>query len=109
MFTRRLSVYTLPGVARLAAQGSTAAPVSIHVTGAVKQVLMLTAGDLAKIPRVSIHLPRDGRQKIYEGDRAGGKPLVGTEGPFRLVVPQDKPAARSVRMLTRLEVVQVRK
>jgi DMSO/TMAO reductase YedYZ molybdopterin-dependent catalytic subunit len=42
-------------------------------------------------------------------DTENGKPLSGTQGRFRLIVPKDKPGARSVRMLTRLEVVQVRK
>jgi hypothetical protein len=36
------------------------------------------------------------------------KPLFGAQGGFRLVVPKDKAAARSVRMLTKLEV-QLRK
>jgi len=31
------------------------------------------------------------------------------ENRFRLVVPKDKPGARSVRMLTKLEVVHLRK
>jgi DMSO/TMAO reductase YedYZ molybdopterin-dependent catalytic subunit len=47
--------------------------------------------------------------EILLADTADGKPLFGAQGRFRLVVPKDKPAARSVRMLTRLEVVQVRK
>jgi DMSO/TMAO reductase YedYZ molybdopterin-dependent catalytic subunit len=42
-------------------------------------------------------------------DKADGKPLVGSQGPFRLVVAKDKPGARSVRMLTKIDVVQVRK
>ncbi|HEY4361590.1 MAG TPA: molybdopterin-dependent oxidoreductase [Bryobacteraceae bacterium] len=42
-------------------------------------------------------------------DKADGKPLVGSQGPFRLVVAKDKPGARSVRMLNKIEVVQVRK
>jgi DMSO/TMAO reductase YedYZ molybdopterin-dependent catalytic subunit len=42
-------------------------------------------------------------------DTANGKPLFGAQGRFRLVAPKDKPGARSVRMLTRLEVVQLRK
>jgi hypothetical protein len=33
----------------------------------------------------------------------------GAQGRFRLAVPKDKPGAHSVRMLTKLEVVQVRK
>ena len=47
--------------------------------------------------------------KILLADTANGKPLFGSQGRFRLVVPMDKPGARSVRMFTRLEVVQVRK
>jgi len=42
-------------------------------------------------------------------DKADGKSLTGENGPFRLVIPKDKRAARSVRMLNRLELVPVRK
>jgi DMSO/TMAO reductase YedYZ molybdopterin-dependent catalytic subunit len=42
-------------------------------------------------------------------DKADGKPLVGSQGPFRLVVAKDKPGARSIRMLTKIDVVQLRK
>jgi DMSO/TMAO reductase YedYZ molybdopterin-dependent catalytic subunit len=42
-------------------------------------------------------------------DKADGKPLFGANGAFRLVVPKDKRGARSVRLLTKLEVVQLRK
>lgn len=48
-------------------------------------------------------------QEILLADTANGKPLFGEQGRFRLIVPKDKPGARSVRMLTKLEVVQVRK
>src|SRR5215469_15239323 len=41
-------------------------------------------------------------------DTANGKPLFGAQGRFRLVAPKDKPGARSVRMLSKLEVVQLR-
>jgi DMSO/TMAO reductase YedYZ molybdopterin-dependent catalytic subunit len=47
--------------------------------------------------------------EILLADTANGKPLFGSQGQFRLVVPKDKPGARSVRMLTKLLVVQVRK
>jgi DMSO/TMAO reductase YedYZ molybdopterin-dependent catalytic subunit len=47
--------------------------------------------------------------QILVADTANGKPLFGAQGRFRLVVPKDKPGARSVRMLTRLEVVRLRK
>jgi DMSO/TMAO reductase YedYZ molybdopterin-dependent catalytic subunit len=47
--------------------------------------------------------------EILLADTANGKPLSGAQGRFRLMVPKDKPGARSVRMLTRIEVVQLRK
>ena len=47
--------------------------------------------------------------EILVADTANGKPLFSAQGRFRLVVPKDKPGARSVRMLTTLEVVQLRK
>lgn len=47
--------------------------------------------------------------EILLADTANGKPLFGAQGRFRLVVPKDKQGARSVRMLTKLEVVQLRK
>lgn len=42
-------------------------------------------------------------------DKANGKALFGENGSFRLVVPKDKRGARSIRMLTSLNVVQLRK
>ena len=42
-------------------------------------------------------------------DTANGKPLFGENGSFRLVIPTDKRGARSVRLLTRIEVVQLKK
>lgn len=47
--------------------------------------------------------------QVLLADKADGKSLVGSQGPFRLVAAKDKPGARSVRMLTRIEVVQLRK
>lgn len=47
--------------------------------------------------------------QVLLADQADGKPLVGVQGPFRLVAPKDKRGARSVRMLIRLDVVQLRK
>jgi DMSO/TMAO reductase YedYZ molybdopterin-dependent catalytic subunit len=47
--------------------------------------------------------------EILLADTANGQPLFGAQGRFRLVVPKGKPGARSVRMLTKLEVVQLRK
>jgi hypothetical protein len=47
--------------------------------------------------------------EILLADTANGKPLFGAQGRFRLIASKDKPGARSVRMLTKLEVVQLRK
>lgn len=48
-------------------------------------------------------------EQFLLADKADGKPLFGSDGSFRLVVPKDKRGARSVRMLTKIEVVQLRK
>ena len=42
-------------------------------------------------------------------DTVNGKPLFGENGAFRLVIPKDKRGARSVRLLSKIEVVQLRK
>jgi DMSO/TMAO reductase YedYZ molybdopterin-dependent catalytic subunit len=47
--------------------------------------------------------------QILLADKANGKPLAAESGTFRLVVPKDKVGARSVRLLTKLEVVQLKK
>lgn len=162
MYTRRSLVLGLLAASVLVAQD---APPTVQVTGAVKQALTLSAGDLAKMPRASVRTTNAGMETVYEGvwlhdvlkmagvpqgsdlrgkalagyvlaeaqdgyqvvfslgevdpafidneillaDTANGKPLFGAQGRFRLVVPKDKPGARSVRMLTKLEVVQLRK
>jgi DMSO/TMAO reductase YedYZ molybdopterin-dependent catalytic subunit len=50
-----------------------------------------------------------GNAKILVADKRDGKPLFGYQGPFRLVCPNDKAGARSVRMLETLEVVRLQK
>jgi DMSO/TMAO reductase YedYZ molybdopterin-dependent catalytic subunit len=47
--------------------------------------------------------------EVLLADTANGKPLSGAQGRFRLVVPKEKHGARSVHMLSKLEIVQVRK
>lgn len=46
---------------------------------------------------------------IIIADKRDGKPLDEKEGPLRFIVPHDKKPARSVRMLDRIDVVQLRK
>jgi DMSO/TMAO reductase YedYZ molybdopterin-dependent catalytic subunit len=45
--------------------------------------------------------------QILVADTANGKSLIEEGESFRLIIPKDKQGARSVRMLTRIEVVQV--
>jgi DMSO/TMAO reductase YedYZ molybdopterin-dependent catalytic subunit len=50
-----------------------------------------------------------GNASILVADKRDGKPLFGYQGPLRLVCPNDKAGARSVRMLETLEVVRLQK
>jgi DMSO/TMAO reductase YedYZ molybdopterin-dependent catalytic subunit len=47
--------------------------------------------------------------KIIVADIVNGKPLFQYQGPLRLVVPNEKKGARSIRMLEKLTVVRLRK
>jgi len=47
--------------------------------------------------------------KIIVADTINGKPLFQYQGPLRLVVPGEKKAARSIRMLEKITVVRLRK
>ena len=50
-----------------------------------------------------------GNEQIVVADKRDGKSLFGYQGPFRLVCPNDKAGARSVRMLETIEVVRLQK
>lgn len=50
-----------------------------------------------------------GNESVLVADKRDGMPLTGNQGPFRLVCPNDKEGARSVRMLESIEVVALRK
>lgn len=47
-------------------------------------------------------------EQVLLADQADGKPLFPYQGPLRLVT-RDKRGARSIRMLERIEIVQLRK
>jgi hypothetical protein len=53
--------------------------------------------------------PDFGHAHVIVADQRNGAALFGYQGPLRLVVAGDKHGARSVRMLEKLQVVQVRK
>jgi DMSO/TMAO reductase YedYZ molybdopterin-dependent catalytic subunit len=50
-----------------------------------------------------------GNESVLIADKRDGKPLFGYQGPLRLVCPNDKAGARSVRMLETLEFVKIQK
>ncbi len=50
-----------------------------------------------------------GNQSVIVADKRDGKALFGYQGPLRLVCPNDKAGARSVRMLEALELVRLQK
>jgi hypothetical protein len=50
-----------------------------------------------------------GNELILVADKRDGKALFGYQGPLRLVCPNDKAGARSVRMLETIEVVKLLK
>jgi DMSO/TMAO reductase YedYZ molybdopterin-dependent catalytic subunit len=50
-----------------------------------------------------------GNETILVADKRDGKPLFGYQGPLRLVCPNDKAGARSVRMLESIEFVRLQK
>lgn len=47
--------------------------------------------------------------EIIVADKREGQPLANNEGPLRIIVPHDKRAARSLKMLREIDVVQLRK
>jgi len=53
--------------------------------------------------------PDFGNEQIIVADKRNGEPLPENQGPFRIVCPNDKHGARSVRMLETLEVMRLRK
>ncbi len=53
--------------------------------------------------------PEFANETIVVADKRDGKPLFGYQGPFRLVCPNDKAGARSVRMLGTIEFVRLQK
>ena len=47
--------------------------------------------------------------EIIVADRANGDRLLPDQGPIRIIAPKDVPGARSMRMLERIELVQLPK
>jgi hypothetical protein len=50
-----------------------------------------------------------GNEQVLVVDKREGKALFQYQGPFRILCPNDKAGARSLRMLESLEIVRLRK
>jgi hypothetical protein len=99
-----LKVYS--GVALSVLLSKAGAPTGKQLQGKANMVkyLLCTAGDgyqvIFALPELDSNFAS---QVIFLADKADGKPITGTKGPFRVVVPGDKRRARwiyDVRILT---------
>ncbi len=77
---------------------------------AVTSHVVATASDGYQAVFALVELdPAFSSHDIIVADTVDGKPLSGNLGAFRIVAPRDLRGVRSVRMLTRLEVVPLKK
>jgi DMSO/TMAO reductase YedYZ molybdopterin-dependent catalytic subunit len=71
-------------------------------------VVIITAADGYRAAFSLAELAPDlGGRAVLVADRRDGEPLGATEGPLRLVVPDDKRPTRWVRQVVRIDVRQV--
>lgn len=86
-----------------------AGPVDSLRGPALRRALVFVGRDgytgLIALPELDAGL---GGKKVYVVDREDGKPLGADHGPWRVIVVGDGRAARWVRQVVRIEVVQVR-
>ena len=82
-----------------------------HLTGkTLASYILVKARDGYDVVLTLAELEPDfGNEIALVADKRDGKPLFEYQGPFRLVFPNDKAGARSVRMLESLELVQLKK
>jgi DMSO/TMAO reductase YedYZ molybdopterin-dependent catalytic subunit len=99
------------GVTLLAVLQKAAAPFGKQLRGKVLSTYVLAkAKDGYRVIFTLGELDPDfGNETILLADKRDGKPLPDKQGPLRLVCPNDKEGARSVRMLETLEVVRLAK
>lgn len=91
--------------------GRAGAPLGRDLTGkALATYVRASASDGYEVVFSLAELdPAMSESSVIVADTVAGKPLVAPQGPLRIVAPQDKRAARSVRMLIALDVVRLRK
>jgi hypothetical protein len=106
-----LAVILLTSAASIAAAQEASAPAgTLAVSGDITTPLSLTAAELKALPRTRVEVKEDNRTLTYEGVLAGEiLKRAGGQGPVRIVAPRDVRGSRSVRVLTRLEIVRLRK
>jgi DMSO/TMAO reductase YedYZ molybdopterin-dependent catalytic subunit len=87
------------------------APLDKHLMGkALASYVLAEARDGYQVVYTLAELdPSFTDKKIIVADTVNGKPLFQYQGPLRLVVPGEKKAARSLRMLEKITVVRLRK
>ena len=87
------------------------APIGSDLRGnAIATYVTATAGDGYQVLFSLAELdPAMTGSQIIVADSIDGKPLFAYQGPLRIVAPKDTRAARSVRMLERIEVVRLKK
>jgi len=77
---------------------------------AVASYVLIPAADgyqaLFALPEVD---PEFSDSQIVLADTVDGHPLSDTQGPFRVIAPHDKRAARSIRMVHKIDVIRLRK
>jgi hypothetical protein len=85
------------------------APLGTELRGAAfASYVVVTASDGYRVVFSLAELDPDlSGNEIIVADTVDGHSLAATQGPFRVVVPRDAKPARSVRMVQRLEVVQL--
>jgi hypothetical protein len=87
------------------------APVEKGLRGkALASYILATAGDGYQVVFTIAEVAPDfANESILVVDKRDGKPLDKEQGPLRIVCPNDKAGARSVRMLQSLQIVMLRK
>lgn len=102
---------TYEGVLLGAILARAGAPLGRELSGkAVASYILATASDgYQAVYGLAEADPAFTASELLVADTIDGKPLFDYQGPMRVVAPHDKRGARSVRMLQRIEVVQLRK
>lgn len=101
---------TYEGVLLSAVLEKVGAPLGEELRGkALASYVLATASDGYQVLFALAELePSLTNARVLLAEKMDGKPLPETSGPFRIVAPDDKKMARSVRMLEKLEVVRLR-